>query len=133
MGSDGCRADIKGDAVRMINQSGPNGCNARAAMHRDGHGPFTLAECLLETTQNADINLFEIIKSPLIGKRQGKAFKITKRIMHVWFFDDAVMQPDRRVHFDIANFGAFADDLFVHLTIRWHIDDDVAPQQRVAA
>ena len=103
-----------------------------ALVQGDRHLPLTLAQNRLQTPHQAEFG-GNPLDLPLVLQGAAQPFKITRRFVHVRFVNFDVQKPGGRVHDDVAHGGGFADDLFVDLRFRWHVNHDVALHLRLTA
>jgi hypothetical protein len=92
---------------------------------------LTGAQSLLQRLQHPEVAL-EFRQLPLLPERLVEPLQVARGVVHVGLFDLDVVQSDRRVELDVADLGALAHHLLVHLAVGRHVDDDIAAELRLA-
>ena len=75
----------------------------------------------------------QVAQIPLGLQCLEKTLHIAARFVHVGVLHFDVIQVHTGIERDVAMFGMLAHDLPMHLTFGWHIDDEVALDQCLAA
>ena len=117
-------------ALRL--EAGPDGGDHRLVVYSHGNVPRALAQRGLQTRQDDGVT-DQVSQVPLPGQRVAEPLQVAARLEHVGRLHFDVVEPRSRIELDVAVLGILAHDLSVHLALRRHIDDEIAPDHRLAA
>ena len=138
MRRNGCRTEVNRQPVNpAFVQSGPYVNNAGMGVvvplvNGDRNLPIALAKYGLQFAQYSGVRP-NTVNFPLRFQRPFQPLQIAGRRMHVRFFHMHKVKMRCGIHDDRARCGGFANHLFVHLTFRWHVDDNVALNRGLTA
>ncbi len=126
------RADVEGDAVRVLVEPGPD-CRDRASVvNRDRDAPAARAKRRLEIVEHVRVEL-ELFERPFACESLAQPSGIRRGTLEPRLLDLDVVEPHDRVHLDRVRVGLLAHDLAIELALGRDVDDEVARDVRDAA
>ena len=127
MAGDRRRADVDGDAVRLLVEARPDRRHVPPVVDRDGDRIAALLERRLERADDVEVG-GQAGQVPLALEGVEEAHQVSRRRGELWWRDLDVVEADDRVDDEVADRQALADDLAVDLAVGRDVDDHVAAQ-----
>ena len=126
------RADYDALAAKLVTADGAAAAAIVRMMHCDGHLPVAVTQHPLQPGQNDRIAI-QFGKLPFPVERIVQTLQVAGRFTQIRSLHLDVMQAHAGIERDVAVFGFLAHDLTVHLALGRDVDDQVTPDQRLAA
>ena len=125
------RADVDGDAERLLDQARPDR-DEIATAHGNRDLPAAGAQGLLQRGEDRHPGP-QPLDPPLLAERHREAVEVACRIVHVRLGHFDIVERHRRIGGDRAGIGRLADDLPMDLAFRRHVDHHIAGDVRLAS